>query len=190
MKRRMFAASLALAVLAVLGLSGPATASPPDFAPPDEPGPFNVGVTTFSATMTGGRVTRVQVFYPTFEPVDEAFRYTILTAAGPYQLRSALGAVEDAPALPGQFPLAVQDHGGPLAGSDLHRVQPLSLRHTLASHGFVIIVALHSNNEVTRVRDLSLAIDVMLDRNADPNDLLADSIDADRIGISGYSAGG
>ena len=191
MKRRMFAASLALFASALTGtLLFVAAASAGDIAPPDEPGPFNVGVTTFSATMTGGRVTRVQVFYPTFEPADEAFRYTILTPVGPYRLRSPLGAAEVAPALPGRFPLVVHDHGGGPAGSDFHRVQQLSLHETMASHGFVTVVALHSNNEVARVRDLSLLIDVLLARSADPDDGLFDSIDLNRIGIAGFSAGG
>src|SRR5262245_14213532 len=85
--------------LAALVLASTA-ASAKDIAPPDEPGTFHVSVTTFSATMTGGRVTRVQVFYPTLEPADEEFRYTILTPVGTYQLRSPLGVAEDAPALP------------------------------------------------------------------------------------------
>jgi dienelactone hydrolase len=191
MNRHSFGASVALFACGLAGtLLFVAAVSAKDIALPDEPGPFNVGVTTFSATMTGGRVTRVQVFYPTFEPADEAFRYTILTAAGPYLLRSPLGAVEDAPALPGRFPLVVHDHAGAAAGSDFHRVQQLSLHETLASHGFVTVVALHSANEVTRVRDLSLVIDVMLARNAAEDDLLSGSIDPAKIGISGYSAGG
>lgn len=175
--------------LAALVLAS-AAASATDIAPPDQPGPFHVGVTTFSATMTGGRVTRVQVFYPTLEPVDEEFRYTILTPVGTYQLRSPLGVAEDAPALPGRFPLVVHDHTGQAAGSDFHRVQQLSLHETLASHGFVTVVALHSNNAVTRVRDLSMAIDILLERSADPDDGLFHSIDHDRIGIAGHSAGG
>jgi hypothetical protein len=51
-----FAAWFALAVTAI---GGPAPAFPPDLAPPDEPRPFNVGVTTFPAEMTGGRVTLI-----------------------------------------------------------------------------------------------------------------------------------
>ena len=51
-----------------------AAASNTNIAAPDQPGPFNVGVTVFSATMSGGRTTRVQVFYPTAEPVDCAMR--------------------------------------------------------------------------------------------------------------------
>ena len=37
-------------------------------AVPDQPGGFNVGIMVFSATLTGGRTTRVQVFYPTANP--------------------------------------------------------------------------------------------------------------------------
>src|SRR5262249_9599529 len=54
----------------------------------------------------------------------------------------------------------------------------------------VTVVALHSSNPVNRVRDLSLVIDAMLDRSAAEDDLLSGSIDPDRIGISGFSAGG
>jgi dienelactone hydrolase len=60
----------------------------------------------------------------------------------------------------------------------------------MASHGFVTVVARHSANAVARVRDLSLVIDALLDRSAADGDLLSDSIDPDRIGISGNSAGG
>ena len=182
-----FAASLALAVL-VLAVS--ATAYPADLAPPDEPGPFNVGVTTFAATMSGGRVTLIQVFYPTLEPTDEECRYTIVTPAGSYQLGSPLGAVQDASPAPGPFPLVVHDHGGPAAGLDFQRVAQLPLHELMASHGFVVAVALHSANAVARVRDLPLVIDVLLDRSADGDDLLSGSIDPDRIGISGHSSGG
>jgi hypothetical protein len=191
MKRRRLAANLALIKAAFAGaLLAVAAARAGDLAPPDEPGPYYVGVTTFDATMTGGRVTRVQVFYPTFEPPDEGFRYTILTPAGTYQLSSALGAVENAVALPLGFPLVVYDHGFPLAGRDFQRVEQLPLHELMASHGFVTVVALHSANAVARVRDLPLVIDVMLARSAAEDDLLSRSIDPARIGISGYSAGG
>lgn len=176
--------------LAVFAIAGPAATSPPQLTPPDVPGPFNVGVTTFPAVMSGGRVTRIQVFYPTLEPSDEESQYTILTPAGPYQLSSPLGAVEEAQAAPGLFPLVVHDHGGQPAGADFHRVAQLSLHESMASHGFVVAVALHSANPVARVRDLSLVIDSLLARSAAAGDLLGDSIDPDRIGVSGYSAGG
>ena len=182
--------ALALAVLAVVVLASPVPADPPDFARPDGPGPFGVGVTTFSATMSGGRVTRIQVYYPTLDDSDEDSMYTIMTAAGSYQLSSPLGAVHDAQAVPGLFPLVVHDHGGGAAGADFQRVAQIPLHEAMASHGFVTVVALHSNNAVARVLDISLVIDVLLSRSTTEGDRLFDSIDPDMIGISGHSSGG
>ena len=166
-----------------------AAASNTNIAAPDQPGPFNVGVTVFSATMSDGRTTRVQVFYPTAEPVDCAMRYRIDYLAGFYELQSPLCARPNALALPGMFPLVVHDHGGPGPGADFQRVAQIPLHETMASHGFVTAVALHSANPVVRVRDLTLVIDALLARNAASGDPLAGSIDPARIGISGISAG-
>ena len=190
MQHHSIAATFMLAVLTVVAIAGPATASPPDLAPPDGPGSFNVGVTTFSAIMSAGRVTRIQVYYPTLESPDAVSRYTILTPAGSYQLSSPLGAVPDAQAAPGLFPLVVHDHGGQPAGADFQRVSQLPMHEAMASHGFVVAVALHSANAVARVRDLPLVIDVLLARSSADGDVLSDSIDPGRIGISGFSAGG
>jgi hypothetical protein len=85
--------------------------------------------------------------------------------------------------------LVVHDHGGPAPGADFQRVAQIPLHETMASHGFVTAVALHSANAVVRVRDLTLVIDALLARNAASGDLLASSIDPARIGISGISAG-
>jgi hypothetical protein len=60
----------------------------------------------------------------------------------------------------------------------------------MASHGFVVVVALHSGNAIDRVRDLSLLIDNLLIRNSTIDDPFYQHIDAGRIGISGNSAGG
>src|SRR5262245_63215151 len=179
MKRQCLADGLALFASALAALLFVAAVSAKDTAPPDEPGPFNVGVTTFSATMTGGRVTRVQVFYPTFEPPDPAFRYTILWPPGTpgYRLRSPLGAAEDAQALPGRFPLVVHNHGGPTAGADFQRTHQFPLHELMASHGFVTVVALHSSNTVTSVRELLLVIDLMLARSADHVARFFDTLD-------------
>ncbi len=166
-----------------------AAAANPNIVAPDQPGPFNVGVTVFSATMTDGRTTRVQVFYPTAEPVDCAMRYRIEYLAGFYELQSPLCALPNAQAVPGLFPLVVHDHGGPGPGADFQRVAQIPLHETMASHGFVTAVALHSANPVVRVRDLTLVIDTLLARNAASGNPLAGSIDPARIGISGISAG-
>jgi predicted dienelactone hydrolase len=166
-----------------------AAAPNPNIAAPDQPGPFNVGVMAFSATMSGGRTTRVQVFYPTAAPVDCAMRYRIDYLSGFYELQSPLCARSNAPAAPGFFPLVVHDHGGPAPGADFQRVAQIPLHEAMASHGFVTAVALHSANPVVRVRDLARVIDALLARSAASGDLLAGSIDPDRIGISGVSAG-
>ena len=60
----------------------------------------------------------------------------------------------------------------------------------LANPLFVVAVALHSANVVARVRDLPLVIDVLLARSNADGELLSESIDPERIGISGWSAGG
>ena len=139
--------------------------------------------------MTGGRTTRVQVFYPTAEPADCAMRYRIDYLAGFFDLQSPQCARSDALAVPGLFPLVVHDHGGPAPGADFQRVAQIPLHEIMASHGFVTAVALHSANPVVRVRDLTLVIDTLLARNAASGDPLAGSIDPTRIGISGISAG-
>ena len=113
-----------------------AAAANRNIAAPDQPGPFNVGVTVFSATMSGGRTTRVQVFYPTAEPADCAMRYRIDYLAGFYELQSPLCARPNALAVPGMFPLVVHDHGGPGPGADFQRVAQIPLHETMASHGF------------------------------------------------------
>ena len=85
----------ALSLLLLIGaLSNDSSAK--DIAPPDEPGPFNVGVTTFSAMMSAGRVTKIQVYYPTLVPPNGESRYTINTPLVTYQLSSPSGAVEEA----------------------------------------------------------------------------------------------
>jgi predicted dienelactone hydrolase len=186
-----FAFLLVFANLTAAGIGGShvtlvAAASTTEIAAPDQPGPFNVGVMVFSATMSGGRTTRVQVFYPTAEPVDCAMRYRIDYLAGFYELQSPLCARSNAQAFPGWFPLVVHDHGAGPRLTSASRAD--SLHEVMASHGFVTAVALPAD-PVVRVRDLTLVIDALLARNATGGDPLARSIDPARIGISGISAG-
>src|SRR4051794_28324225 len=201
MKRFSSVASLGLAAFARPGRAGLMAAlcvtfltagaiSAKDIAPPDEPGPYNVGVTAFPAVMSGGRVTQIRVWYPTLQAADAQTKYTIFRAGGSYQLKSPLWAVYGATALAGSFPLVVYDHGGPPAGTDPRSIANLALHETMASHGFVVVVAIHSANAVARVRDLSLVINTLLNRSAADGDLLTGSVDPGRIGISGHSTGG
>ena len=172
---------------------------------PDEKGPYNVGFTTFCAVMSAGRVTRVQVFYPTLDRPDYQAEYPVYPAVNQgdplgtclpagaelYRLSSPLHAVQDANPISGKrSPLIVHDHGGQAAGADFQRFAHLPEHETLASHGFVVAVALHSANALNRALDLPLVMDAMLTRNATSGDLLFGSMDPYRIGISGESTGG
>ena len=162
-------------------------------------------------------MARFEIFYPTLESPDCESKHSSyalpMTVPPPFgtpipnldacfdnevfHLSSPFCGVRDAVAAPGPFPLIVHHHGGGVAGADFHRGFNIVRGEIMASHGFVYAVALHSGNAVHRVLDFSRAIDVMLNPNAashTPNDALdgglPQSIDADRIGISGVSAGG
>ena len=189
MIRRERPCSFAL-TLALLLCATNSTALAQHLASPDQKGPYNVGAQLFNATMTGGRVARVQVFYPTLSPSDAGSSYTVNIVTGSYQIRSPLGAAHNSPIAPGAFPLVVHDHGGGPAGQDFQRLAQLPLHELMASYGFIVVVALHSGNEIDRVRDLPLVIDACLARSSTVGDLFFQRIDAGRIGISGQSAGG
>jgi hypothetical protein len=107
-----------------------------------------------------------------------------------YEVRSPLCAVLDAPVAPGRFPLIVMDHGGPPPGADAQRINQLPVHESLASHGFIVALALHSGDANVRVRDLPRLIDLMLGRNAARGDAFHRRIDERRIGVWGFSAGG
>jgi hypothetical protein len=140
--------------------------------------------------MSGGRIARVQAFYPTNAAPDPESGYTIVLPAGSFPVRSRFEAAHDAVAVPGAFPLVVFDHGGAGLGADLQRVSQLPVMERMATHGLVVFLALHSNSEAARARDLSLLINHALARSAAAGDILQGSIDPDRIGVSGVSGSG
>jgi hypothetical protein len=83
--RKGLATLVCVCVIGVAGRIVTATADatvPGELVPPTERGPYNVGTTLFTATMSGGRLARVQVFYPTRAAADPASVYTIVTPAG------------------------------------------------------------------------------------------------------------
>jgi hypothetical protein len=125
-----------IGLIAIAGAIGSATADPTvpaPLVPPTERGPYNVGTTLFTATMSGGRIARIQVFYPTRAAADPASVYTIVTPSGPFRIRSPLGAVVNAVAEPGKFPLIAYDHGGAVAGGDIQRVTQVPLHERMAT---------------------------------------------------------
>ncbi len=161
---------------------------------PDEMGPYNVGIRTFeNVPVFGPALPRIQVYYPTLSQPNCQTTYTITGVGGTYLRSSPLCAVQNASPAPGKFPLVVHSHGGGGPGADQQRLSQLPVHETLASHGFVIVVPRHNGNTpppaapgFRRVRDLPLVIDYML---AATNPISA-SIDAERIGLSGFSTGG
>jgi predicted dienelactone hydrolase len=171
----------------------------PTIVDPSERGPFAVGhqQRTFTDPKTK-RALVTSVWYPVTKSAArtaKSARYDIfgvpLDSFGPM-----VGGVAVAP---GRFPLIVFSHGNIST-----RVQSTFLTETLASHGFVVaapdhvgdgfVDALHGlppgATSTQRARDVSFVIDRLLaDPPVGPVDL-APHIDADRIGVTGHSAGG
>ena len=173
---------------------------------PERKARYNVGFTTFCATMSAGRVTRVQVFYPTldhpndgaaypvFPPVNQSDPVGPCLPAGAELIPPELTASgrSERPSRPeNDSHSIVHDHGGTAAGADFQRFSQLPVHETLASHGFVVVVALHSASALNRVLDVPFVIDAMLARNATGRrPLRSGMIDPNRVGISGESTGG
>jgi hypothetical protein len=172
-------------------------------SPPDKQGSFNVGISVFPVTLSTGRTTKVQLFYPTDDAPDPNCAYTIdvvLPPAGQYQIKTEFPAKVDAqpaksPAgTPLKFPLIVHDHGGAKKGADNQRIGQFPVHELLASHGFIVAVALHPDARQTRIDDLNAVITALLPPGSPAAVIagrnVAESIDPDKIGVSGMSAGG
>jgi len=119
-------------------------------------------------------------------------------------VESPLGAVRDAPAdrRGAPHPVVVFSHG--FGGV---RFQSIYLTEWLATHGFVVAAPDHTGNtfaeqvndanalpaaRVARLRpiDVSRTLDALLERSADPADLLSGMSDPGRAGVVGHSFGG
>ena len=166
---------------------------------PDAPGPFAVGHSRFTVldSERGDRQLAVRVWYPA-EPSsteDRLARYWLLEPilfVEAMMARPGLPFAEGAPR-----PLVVFSHGSPAFSA-----QSPGLTETLASHGFIVAAPDHTGNTYldpsdsaydaarNRVPDISLVIDEVLRRNALPDDLLEDRVDAASIAVVGNSFGG
>jgi predicted dienelactone hydrolase len=100
----------------------------------------------------------------------------------------------------GPFPLVIFSHG-----NNGIRFQSYFLMEALASHGFIVVAPDHTGNTAAdpifgtadpfpivvanRPQDVSFVIDVMLERNADPQDPFWNRIVPIQIGVAGHSFG-
>ncbi len=110
-------------------------------------------------------------------------------------------AYEEPAAAPGRHPLVVFSMGGGMTYDEYAFLGP-----GLAGHGIVVAVLAHWGDGYSgspgeplfaweemvyhRPRDMSRALDVLLERNGAPGDLLAGTIDPQRVYASGHSIGG
>lgn len=130
-----------------------------------------------------GGTTDGYVFYPTSQPVHGT------TAIGPYDV----AALPDATPLPGAKPLVVISHGN--GGSDLGHHD---LATYLASHGFVVATLNHPKDyfrDTSGVGHIEVLAGRPIQVKSTITTLLDDPrwkslIDASRIGVAGFSAGG
>jgi len=129
-----------------------------------------------------GGTTPGYVFYPSAQASKTTWR-------GPYELH----ATPDAPPLAGTRPLVVISHGH--GGSDLGHHD---LATYLASHGFVVATLEHPRDnfhDTSGVGTAAVLAGRPIQVKAAISDLLGDPhwqtlIDPDRIGVTGFSAGG
>jgi predicted dienelactone hydrolase len=129
-----------------------------------------------------GGSTPGYVFYPTLQA-------TTVTNVGPYEVH----ATRDAVALPGAKPLVVISHGN--GGTNLGHH---ALATYLAGHGFIVATLEHPKDnfhDTSGAGHTPVLIGRPIQVKATIDALLGDPqwrplIDADRIGVSGFSSGG
>jgi len=167
---------------------------------PDEPGPYQVGRRVIEINDAArDRALTADVWYPVDQGVTaEKSIYQFI----PGIELASLTALADAPAsAAGPFPLVVYSHG-----SGGLRYIASWFTEALASHGFVVVAVDHSGNtaldQVTgagtprpvnalnRVQDVQYLITAMLGISATPGEPLSNTMDPERIGVTGHSFGG
>ena len=169
-----------------------AAAALEDPLPPDDWGPYDVGVTRIEFVDERGKELVAEVWYPaSVEAFDKPDGYTevpILTEA-----------YRDVPAIPGAFPLVAFTHGHLAI-----RYQSIYLTEYLASHGFVVVSPDHPGDTfldgrpselwqivLERPQDIISTVDEVTARSAAGDDLLGGVLpdEVDEYAIVGHSLG-
>lgn len=152
-----------------------------------------IGVSTITTTGANGRALPTEIWYPIEAGASgEAAKYMLGIIASPY------GAIRDAPAAKGPFPLVAFSHGN--GGV---REQSVFLTEYLVRHGYVVVSPDHVGNTTLdmdntlgavmplwRPMDVKAAVDhVMNPTNEDPK-WLNGLVRTDKYGVTGHSFGG
>lgn len=187
---------------------------------PTKPGPFPVGVKTFSFTYVGHenqtRKIVVEVWYPATEEAREGpFESIDIKALATPAVQAKMGdlVIQPIPTMTvrdaamrvadGPYPLILFSHGA--YGI---RFQNMFYTQLLASHGYVVASPDHQDNTLydilltgynmetvvmsafQRPGDVYELLDQMLALNSSKGGFFHGSMDEDRIGITGHSFGG
>lgn len=204
-RRSITAVALLLTLVLTASACLPAVPRPhhrPRAVAPDVTGPYAVGRTTIQIAdpARDGRTLDVDVWYPAdAEDVvglpKSVIDLLVTTTDSPLAFAEPPVSDQD------DFPLVVFSHG-----SGGVRFQSWFLTEHLASQGFVVAAPDHAGNTAldgafgtsepfatnarNRPLDISFVIDQMLARDAAGSGLFADSIDEEKIGVTGHSFGG
>jgi len=168
-------------------------------------GQYAVGVATVTIDDPAGvRPLTVDVWFPIDDGIDTATliaqQYTLLPGTY-YESPDAFAATADQIESDERFPLIVYSHGS----SGLRYIHS-SYTEALASHGYVVVAADHTGNTaidyiagtgasaaevgVNRLADVRRLIDSFVDPDDPIAGPYAAQVDAERIVVTGHSAGG
>lgn len=176
------------------------------------PGAYAIGHTDFVLDHDG-RPVAVDVWYPVDSdslaadapeatyPIDPYFQVLPVSRSSDWEPYGVDRAYQDvSPAAGGGFPLVLFSPGWAAPPNSY-----LFAGARLASHGYVVAAIQHygegwwpwsegwHDDSVTltnRPLDLSFVLDALVARSDDPDDLLASTIDAERVAAGGHSFGG
>jgi len=178
---------------------------PNDVGATAEFGAFPIGIRTFPAVDEsrlnvrgdGPRPVTFDVYYPSTADAVEGLPNEIVSVLGIEILPAP--AFRDVDVAPGEFPLVLFSHG-------FEGIRFQSFFHVahLASHGFIVVSPDHHGNTipdglagvvdpataVNRAFDMKFLMDQVLNESTESGALFTESIDPERIGMSGHSYGG